>query len=258
MILALKEMSLTMNDDGEQRRLICELETLNDSHYEYLVNMHGVYVDRNRVHVAMEFMDAGSLRDLLNKSKKKNLSIPEPILGKIASAMLHGMNYLKTEKGVMHRDIKPDNVLVSRDGRVKLCDLGISTKLEGSIARTNVGTTLYLSPERIDPTASDSYTVTADVWSFGIALMELATGAFPYEVDPTVEFLVLSAIVEQEPPRLKQADGWSEAFCHFIEHTLVKNPRDRPRPWDLLTHPFILYWDEAVVDTAAWVASVLD
>eukprot|EP00300_Choanocystis_sp_HF-7_P041580 c8353_g1_i1.p1 GENE.c8353_g1_i1~~c8353_g1_i1.p1 ORF type:complete len:323 (-),score=63.25 c8353_g1_i1:76-1044(-) len=256
-ILALKEISMAIDDKGEQDRLICELETLNDSNYEYLVNLKGVYFDKSRVHVAMEYMDAGSLRDMLDKSKAKGLRIPEPVLGKIASAMLNGMNYLKKEKNVMHRDIKPDNVLVSRSGSVKLCDLGISKKLEGSIARTNIGTTLYLSPERIDPTACD-YNVTADVWSFGIALMELARGVFPYEVDSNMEFLVLSAIVEQDPPRLRTEDGWSEEFAHFIAHTLVKDPRHRPRPWDLLTHPFILYWNEAQVDMAAWVASVLE
>jgi len=77
----------------------------------------------------------------------------------------------------MHRDVKPSNVLVNTAGLIKLCDFGVSTQLVDSIARTYVGTNAYMAPERI---IGCDYTIYSDVWSFGIALCELATGQFPY------------------------------------------------------------------------------
>ena len=78
----------------------------------------------------------------------------------------------------MHRDVKPCNILVSTSGHVKLCDFGVSTLLVDSIAKTYVGTNAYMAPERV---VGRDYTVYSDVWSFGLSLLELAIGEFPYQ-----------------------------------------------------------------------------
>lgn len=254
--VAVKTIPMYVDDEKEREHMICEVATLNESNFQYLVNLRGAYFDDDSIHLAMEYMDGGSLRDIMNKVASSSLDrLPESILGKIAIAILRAMNYLKKEKGVMHRDIKPDNVLISSSGAIKLCDLGIAKKLEGSIAKTNVGTTLYLSPERIDPSAS-VYNVTADVWSFGIAMMEMALGRFPYNLKGSSEFLVLDAIVNKPSPTLDLKHGWSEEIVHFLAASLEKDPQLRPRPWELLEHPFILKWSAAQVDVAAWLAAL--
>ncbi|KNC46455.1 STE/STE7 protein kinase [Thecamonas trahens ATCC 50062] len=248
-LVAVKAVPLYADTDKEREHMLCEVRTLNSSDSDYLVRLRGAFFHDDKLHLAMEFMDGGSLRDVL-KSSSARQRMPEAILGKIAVAVMHGMNYLKKEKGVMHRDIKPDNILVASDGSIKLADLGIAKKLEDSIAKTNVGTTYYLAPERIRGDVAE-YNITADVWAFGVTMIELATGAFPYEV--ASEFLVLDAIVNSPAPGLLPADGWSEEICHFLAACLEKNPDMRPRPWELLSHPFILKWQAAEVAVSTWL-----
>ena len=80
----------------------------------------------------------------------------------------------------MHRDIKPDNILVNSEGFVKLTDFGITKQIDGeeSLAGTFVGTLNYMSPERME---GERYSYAGDVWSLGIVLIELATGQYPYK-----------------------------------------------------------------------------
>ena len=78
----------------------------------------------------------------------------------------------------MHRDLKPSNILVNSQGRVKLCDFGVSVQLINSIARTYIGTSAYMAPERL---LGEDYRLRADVWSLGVLLFELVCGRFPYK-----------------------------------------------------------------------------
>ena len=103
--------------------------------------------------------------------------IPEPILGQVAVSIVKGLQYLWTLK-VMHRDLKPSNILVNTQGRVKLCDFGVSVQLIDSIAKTYIGTSAYMAPERL---MGDTYRMRAEVWSLGVLLFELVSGRFPYK-----------------------------------------------------------------------------
>ena len=102
------------------------------------------------------------------------------VLGKIAEAVLGGLTYLYQAHRIMHRDIKPSNILVNSRGQIKLCDFGVSSELENSVADTFVGTGTYMAPERIQ---GSPYTVKSDVWSVGLTLMELAIGKFPFSIE---------------------------------------------------------------------------
>lgn len=90
---------------------------------------------------------------------------------------MEGLVYLYSAHHIMHRDIKPSNVLVNSQGQIKLCDFGVSSELVNSMAETFVGTSTYMSPERI---SGGQYNVRSDVWSLGITLLELAIGYFPW------------------------------------------------------------------------------
>ncbi|KAJ9100018.1 hypothetical protein QFC19_005836 [Naganishia cerealis] len=98
-------------------------------------------------------------------------------VGKIAEAVLEGLTYLYDVHRIIHRDIKPSNILVNSKGSIKICDFGVSGELINSIANTFVGTSTYMSPERIQ---GGNYSVKSDVWSLGISLIELALGRFPF------------------------------------------------------------------------------
>lgn len=101
----------------------------------------------------------------------------------------------------MHRDIKPDNILLNKRGFVKLTDFGITKSYDGEEtekARTFVGTMTYMSPERME---GNSYDYAGDIWSVGVMLIEIVTGKFPFK--ETKDFLeMLDIISEQASPNV--------------------------------------------------------
>ena len=127
-------------------------------------------------------------------------------------------------------DIKPSNILFCRDGKVKLCDFGVSGEFgTRGDANTFIGTSYYMAPERI---TGQSYTITSDVWSLGVTLLEVAQHRFPFpadgsEIQPRAGLIdLLTYIVGQPIPRLKDEPPsddnergitWSENFKYFIQ-----------------------------------------
>lgn len=159
------------------------------------------------------------------------------ILGKIAEAVLGGLTYLYRAHRIMHRDIKPSNIVVNSQGQIKLCDFGVSSELENSIAATFVGTGTYMAPERIQ---GEPYTVKSDVWSVGLTLHELAIGKFPFGADATGEdaeargiFDLLQQIVMEPSPELPAHEAFPSILHDMLSKCLLKDPKLRPTPQEL-------------------------
>uniref|UniRef100_A0A674BC89 mitogen-activated protein kinase kinase n=1 Tax=Salmo trutta TaxID=8032 RepID=A0A674BC89_SALTR len=127
----------------------------------YIITFYSAFFVENRISICTEYMDGGSL-DVYRR-------IPEHVLGRISVAVVKGLTYLWSLK-ILHRDVKPSNMLVNTRGQVKLCDFGVSTQLVNSIAKTYVGTNAYMAPERI---SGEQYGIHSDVWSVGISFMEV-------------------------------------------------------------------------------------
>ncbi|SGY33367.1 BQ5605_C002g01487 [Microbotryum silenes-dioicae] len=159
-----------------RKQILRELQIMHDCSSPFIVSFYGAYLRDPYICMCMEYMDKGSLDQIY----KRVGPIPEPILGKIALAVVSGLTYLYDVHKIMHRDVKPSNVLLNSAGQIKICDFGVSGELINSIADTFVGTSTYMSPERI---SGDPYTVKSDVWSLGITLVELAIGRFPFSSD---------------------------------------------------------------------------
>ncbi|KAF7314696.1 Ste7-like protein [Mycena kentingensis (nom. inval.)] len=156
-----------------RKQILRELQIMHDCHSKYIISFWGAFLADPNICICMEAMDKGSLDGIYKKTGPINIDI----VGKVALAVLEGLTYLYDQHRIIHRDIKPSNILFNSAGEIKICDFGVSGELVNSIADTFVGTSTYMSPERIQ---GAPYTVKSDVWSLGISLIELALGRFPF------------------------------------------------------------------------------
>ncbi|KAL2914403.1 MAP kinase kinase Wis1 [Polyrhizophydium stewartii] len=248
--MAMKEIRLEL-DETKMNHIVMELQVLNSSHNPHIIDFYGAFFIESCVYMCMEYMDGGSL-DRLNAG-----GIPEPILSKIALSVIKGLHFLKTELLVIHRDVKPTNILINTAGQIKLCDFGVSGQLVQSLAKTNIGCQSYMAPERIATRNAGVYTARSDVWSVGISIVELGTGFYPFPGDAYDSvFAQLNAIVSAEPPRLPD-DKFSDEARDFVAKCLVKDPNARPTYPDLLATPWLVKAETAQVDVGAWVTEAL-
>uniref|UniRef100_A0A0B6ZVN3 mitogen-activated protein kinase kinase n=1 Tax=Arion vulgaris TaxID=1028688 RepID=A0A0B6ZVN3_9EUPU len=155
-----------------RNQIIRELKVLHECNSPYIVGYYGAFYSDGEISICMEYMDGGSLDLILRKAGR----IPEPILGIINIAVLKGLSYLREKHQIIHRDVKPSNILVSSRGEIKLCDFGVSGQLIDSMANSFVGTRSYMAPERLQGT---HYSVQSDIWSLGLSLVEMSIGRYP-------------------------------------------------------------------------------
>ncbi|XP_053574485.1 dual specificity mitogen-activated protein kinase kinase 5 isoform X2 [Bombina bombina] len=239
-ILAVKVIPLDITVEL-QRQIMSELEILYKCDSLYIIGFYGAFFVENRISICTEFMDGGSL-DVYRR-------IPEQVLGRIAVAVLKGLTYLWSLK-ILHRDVKPSNMLVNTRGQVKLCDFGVSTQLVNSIAKTYVGTNAYMAPERI---AGEQYGIHSDVWSLGISFMEIQKNH-----GSLMPLQILQCIVDEDSPVLP-AGEFSEPFVHFITQCMRKPPKERPAPEELMGHPFIVQFNDGNTEAVSmWVCRALE
>ncbi|PIA15493.1 MAP kinase [Coemansia reversa NRRL 1564] len=249
-IMALKEIRLELNKLALQQ-IIMELDVLHKARSPYIVDFYGAFFIESCVYYSMEYMEFGSLDRLYPAG------IPEAVLGKITLSVVKGLQFLKDKLNIMHRDIKPTNVLVNKKGEVKLCDFGVSGELNQSLAKTHVGCQSYMAPERIIGTAGpEGYTIQSDVWSLGLTIIEAATGRFPYEnIGFTNVFDQINAIVNGDTPKLPSS-RYSEAACDFVASCLNKDSSSRPNYQKLLDHPWLVEAEATTVDMEDWASLV--
>ncbi|VDK41852.1 unnamed protein product [Anisakis simplex] len=193
-------------------------------------------------------------------------------LGRGAFGVVRKAQFKKTKtlmavKDIMHRDVKPSNILIDNSGSIKLCDFGIAGQLiDSRRAVTNSkGCAAYLAPERVGST-DNSYGIRADVWSLGITLIELATGNHPY--NGCMSDFELVAVINKDPaPNLDDDDNFSPEFRDFIRKCLAKAASQRYNYKQLLVnfntlitlimaHQFIQASEQHNVDVAAWFTEV--
>ncbi|CAF0823867.1 unnamed protein product [Didymodactylos carnosus] len=177
--------------------------------------------------------------------------------GALFKETLQALHYIKERWQIIHRDVKPSNILVSRTS-IKLCDFGISGQLIDSIAKTrDAGCKPYLPPERIDPKRSTrGYDVRSDVWSLGISIYELATGYFPFR-EWTSPFDQLQQVVEGPPLKLT-SERLSKECCDFVTTCLNKDETQRPKYKQLLESKFIQHQKELNYDPAPYLSKIID
>ena len=206
---------------------------------EFIVANYGAfwYADEHLIAIAMEWMSY-SLADLVRFSD----GLPQDCARDVCFQLLRALAYLHDEKRVIHRDIKPGNILVSPKGEVKIGDFGVSAIVETlNISSTYVGTMLFMAPERLDE--GSNYSFSSDVWSLGLTFIASVTGGNPWG-GPRDEQMNLFQLLQRmsggQVPTLPGAPGekYSAEAHSFVAACLQRDPSQRPSCAELLEHPF--------------------
>jgi len=124
-----------------KKQILRELKVLHECNFPHIVGFYGAFYSDGEISICMEYMDGGSLDLILKRAGR----IPESILGRITLAVLKGLSYLRDNHAIIHRDVKPSNILVNSSGEIKICDFGVSGQLIDSMANSFVGTRSYMS-----------------------------------------------------------------------------------------------------------------
>ncbi|GAB1602808.1 dual specificity mitogen-activated protein kinase kinase 2-like [Argonauta hians] len=236
-ILAVKKIKLVTSDKDKWKRLVRDLEISKQVDSIYTVKCFGSLFYEGDVWLLMEKKDT-CLEKFYNKVAK--FDIPELFLAKTTLIVVKALQYLRKDLKIMHKDVKPSNILLDRQGGVCVCDFGVSGPLDDSIAMsTNAGCKAYMAPELIDRGLSTlPMDIRSDVWSLGITLIEVGNRKYPYTLTAN-PFDLITEIVDGDPPKLS-GDKYSSTFKDFIKICLTKEVKNRPKYEKLLKHDFLV------------------
>lgn len=245
--VAIKVIDLE-NTDDDITTITQEIFFLARLKNKYITHYITSLLDDSMLWIIMEFCGGGSCSDLLKYCYRHGLS--EDKVAFITSNVLNGLEYLHNQK-IIHRDIKAANILLTVDGHIKIGDFGVSGQIQTTLKRnTFVGTPYWMAPEIIvhrdsnDSHPGDGYNEMADIWSLGITVYELVTGAPPLSKEDPMQVMI--SITNKSPPRLLD-DIYSQDIKGFIINCLQREPEDRAKPSELLIHSFIVI-NDGVID----------
>jgi len=237
--VAIKKLDLE-NLNCSLDEIVREAQTMRSLNHPTLLPLHCSFVHDQHLWMVMPYVNGGSVLNIMRYKFTDGLE--EPVIATIMKEVLRALEYLH-RNGVIHRDIKAGNILIDTDGRVLLADFGVAATLErgGSWGNrmmsrsTFVGTPCWMAPEVMQQ--EQGYDSRADIWSFGITLLELAHGHAPFARLPPMKVLLMT--LQNPPPTLDQPDSkktFSKAMRDIVAKCLVKNPKERPTAAQLLEH----------------------
>ncbi|EDR00959.1 uncharacterized protein LACBIDRAFT_145454, partial [Laccaria bicolor S238N-H82] len=245
LIFARKELNFERMSDRDRKQIVSEVNILKDLHHDHIVRYHDRYVDRDAgiLYILMEYCGGGDLSAIIKQAMKQNRPISEDVIWNYFMQILLALHHCHHPNGhgrsssgsgatgILHRDLKPDNVFLDENNCVKLGDFGLSKALaQASFANTYVGTPYYMSPELMQEKAYDSK---SDIWSLGCLIYELCALKPPFHEAKTHSELSILIRNGRIPPLPR---GYSQALFGVIKAMLNLNPAMRPSAAQLLQH----------------------
>eukprot|EP00470_Lotharella_oceanica_P005614 CAMPEP_0170177466 /NCGR_PEP_ID=MMETSP0040_2-20121228/10101_1 /TAXON_ID=641309 /ORGANISM="Lotharella oceanica, Strain CCMP622" /LENGTH=435 /DNA_ID=CAMNT_0010420105 /DNA_START=39 /DNA_END=1346 /DNA_ORIENTATION=- len=216
-----------------------EIHVMHDMHHKNIVSVHAAFLKNgamDQIWIVMPLQAVGSIKSLIKEIPAYRSGIKDvKLLAGILKQALTALAYLHEDCRV-HRDLKAANILMSKEGVVKLGDFGVTAARLVNL-RSFVGTASFMAPEVIQ---RRRYSMKADIWSFGVTALELAYGHAPYAYLEVRD--CLRATMSRPPPSYKnyskRHDPMPRSFHKFIAKCLHKNPDQRPTARQLLSSSF--------------------
>ncbi|KAJ1771729.1 Protein kinase of the Mitotic Exit Network [Coemansia sp. RSA 1843] len=202
-----------------------EIDVLRDLHHRNIVKYIGYEQTEQELDIILEYCEGGSLQSILRKFSK----FPENLVGVYVAQILDGLSYLHNN-AILHRDIKPGNILLLKDGVVKLADFGVARIQNG--LDTVVGSPYWIAPEVLQLKGA---TAASDIWSLGCTIVQLVEGKAPYQDLPPMA--AMFRIGQDEHPPFPS--NISALLRDFLSKCLVHVPSARATAAELRSHEWI-------------------
>jgi serine/threonine protein kinase len=226
--VAIKQIDLHGISKDHVRSIQTEISLLTKLDHKNIVKYIDIIETKTNINIILEYIEGGSLHNIVKLN-----GMPECLVCVFTKQILEGLDYLHTQ-GIIHRDIKGANLLITKTGTVKLADFGYSVKLcEREKTNSTVGTCYWMAPEVIEQKGIISYA--CDIWSLGCTIIQLLTTKPPYYAFDTLPAMY-RIVVDEFPPL---PENIPENLKSFLLQCFIKDQQKRPTAKELLNHPWI-------------------
>ncbi|KAI0307892.1 kinase-like domain-containing protein [Multifurca ochricompacta] len=244
-MIAVKQVEIprTASDKNDSRQvtvveaLKLESETLKDLDHSNIVQYLGFEETPNFLSIFLEYVPGGSVGSCLRKYGR----FDENVTKYFSEQILSGLEYLHL-KGILHRDLKADNILVEKTGICKISDFGISKRTddidEQNVLTAMQGTVFWMAPEVVN-TGKRGYNAKVDIWSVGCVVLEMWAGERPWRKEEAMAVIVKLYSSKQAPP-VPSGITLSPKADDFRRKCFAINPDERPSAAELRKHPYLI------------------
>lgn len=219
--VAIKTFKIDSNDEAAIKRFYREARAVTSLSHPNIVSIYDVENVDDYYYLVLEYVNGETLKSYMNKHKKLSLEAVVSMMQQVAGGLEHAHQH-----GVIHRDIKPQNILIDKNGIAKITDFGIARSYgDTTLTQTHqmMGTVYYLSPEQA---RGNIATVQSDIYSLGIAMFELLTGDIPYRGESAIA-IALKHLQEPLPDIEQFRSNVPQSVKNVILKATMKNPNER-------------------------------